>query len=79
MRCAPAREIVELNWFVVPLTASVIVEPLSVAVSLEMSASPSHATRPTFAFTVPVAGVWKLSSGIVTEGREAATSDVSPS
>ena len=79
MRFDPAREIVELNWFDTGLTASLIVDPLRVAVSLAMSASPSHETRPTFAATVPVAGVWKLSSGIVTEGREAATREVSPS
>ena len=79
MTCAPAREIVELNWSFAALTASVSVEPLSVAVSLLMSASPSQATSPTSALTVPVAGVWKLSSGIVTDGRVAATSEVRPS
>ena len=79
MTCAPSREIVELNWLVAPLTASVSVVPLSVAVSLEMSVSPSQATRPTLALTVPEAGVRKLSSGMLTDGRVAATSEVRPS
>ena len=79
MTCAPARAIEELNWFVDGFAASISEEPLSVAVSLEMSLSPSHATRPTFALTVPLAGVRKLSSGMLTDGRVAATSEVRPS